>query len=125
MMDAVIGVTIVGVLLAITAASLTFNQRVTRSTAMQRQLANAAETALLELQAGAPLSDPSDPEVGLIVSRLSTGDAPAGLVWVSAEAVANDLSVTNVGLVPLASARDLPSESRGGASESVQRGASR
>ena len=97
--DAVIGLSILAMLLAITAITVGHDKRASRAAEAHRQLTFEAESALLALQAGAPPSAPDDLKIALTFQE-NQGQAPAGLKWITVVAMKEGQSVELSGLVP-------------------------
>ena len=97
--DAVIGLSVLAALLAITAITVGHDQRATRAAQAHRQLTFEAEAALLALQAGELPGAPADPSTALFFTE-SQADAPPGTKWITVVAKKDDQSSELVGLVP-------------------------
>ncbi len=102
--DLVIGLSLVAVLLSITAVTLGHDQRATRAAARHRQLTHAAEAALLALQYGQAPDNPTDPAIRVTLTVLHEDEAPAGYRWVGAESSGFGQRIEVLGVVPAGAA---------------------
>ena len=96
--DAIIGLALVGIMVAILGVTLTKRQRALREMAEQRTVQRAAETALDQVHAGKPL--PANiGEVAIKMSDAAGGQAPAGYHWVQVQASSGKRNAVIVGLI--------------------------
>ena len=96
--DAIIGLALVGIMVAILGITLTKRQRALREMAEQRTVQRAAEAALDQVHAGKPLP-PSIGEVTIKMTDAAGGQAPAGYHWVQVQASSGKRNAVIVGLI--------------------------
>lgn len=98
--DAVIGLAVLAVLLAITAITVGQDKRVQRTAEEHRGLTYEAEAALTALQAEQPLQTPTNPAVKLSHAVMDAEATPPNRVWLRITASDGQQSSEVIGLVP-------------------------
>ena len=101
-MDAVFGLALVGLLTGVLTFAIAQQRRGSKRAAEQRALLHRVESALTDLQRGAPWQAPEKGDIDLRVDALTESKAPAKQTWVRVTAREGERSAALAGLVPTA-----------------------
>ncbi len=91
--DGVVGIAIMGALLAMLSVALSYQHRVSQSLSNARAAIRKAESALADAQAGRPVTQ-------VQMRSVQGGNTPPGFAWVEATATDGSQTVRLVGLIP-------------------------
>jgi type II secretory pathway pseudopilin PulG len=101
LIDALVGITLIGMIVAMFAMASGQYRRSQRALSHQRAAVRVAEHTLYAMQTGGAAAPARDEDVHVTVSRVK-GEAVDGRVWVSVEVHHHGQRAELVGLVPLA-----------------------